>query len=1301
MAEFNRLDNSASGEMASMEYELARYRLINDAFGIAHWEMEVTDEDSVKPDSKFNWSDEFRRMLGFTDERDFPNILSSWADRLHPADREKTLEAFRAHIYDYTGRTLYNPEYRLKTKTGEYKWFRAIGVTMRDETGAPIRVAGALEDISERMHQQEMLENILNTLDSHVYISDIETDGILFINNKMISDFKLDKDVKGRKCWSLLQEGQHGRCPWCKKGELLANPGAPVKWEENNSISQSVRYNIDRIIEWPGGRKVHMQQGIDVTEMKRAHEELAYQGRMLDTLNQAAISFLSRRDLDSTDEMTRGMDLVASIADFDRMSVFINSECGDGLHMSQVYRWSKEAGGTTGTLGELADMPYSTVFPRWERILRAGECINGPARQMPEWDYIKRFGCATLLAVPVFAHNRFWGFALYENLKEEKKFSSRTTGILRSASLMLSNVIIRDEESKRIHEADERARLMLDATPLAARLWSKDFKLIESNEAAARMFGLRDKEEYIDRYFELTPEYQPDGRKTAYTIVESIKEAFATGRYQFELIYRMPDGTPIPAENTLVRIPYGDDYVVASYTRDLREHNKMIADIKETSKKLEAALEDAREANAAKSSFLAHMSHEIRTPLNAVVGLSELALDDDNLDGEMEDKLGKIHSSGMTILSIVNDILDISKIESGKFEIYPANYDTPSLINDIVTQNIVRIAEKPVIFKLTVGENFPVTLYGDDIRVKQIFNNLLSNAFKYTNSGTVAWNIGFERDGDTFWIVSEVRDTGIGMKPEGLRKLFSDYNQIDAATNRKVQGTGLGLAITKRLVEMMDGFIEAESEYGKGSAFRVRIRQSAVSYAPIGKDVADNLMALRYTLAKRDRQAKLSRVDLSYANVLVVDDIPTNLDVVKGMMKPYKMRIDCAVSGSQAIAMMRAGIPRYDVIFMDHMMPEMDGVEAARIIREDIGTEYAKNIPIIALTANAVVGNEEMFLQIGFSDFLSKPIDIVKLDSVLRRWLRDKSRETACDDMGGETNAAPDAEPAPSPDSIRGLDLKKALELFNGDRGVLNGVLRSYASSTPSILKNLSEYLADEKTADYAISVHGVKGSSYGIKAMAAGAMAERLEHAAKSGDIGDIRAWHGMFVKTVETLINDINEYLKNAQSDGDKPQAASPDPALLNELRLACEAFDMDGVDSAMERLESFEYERGGGLVARLRELVDKMDFEEISVMTFPSRRKLLTASGSGATLRAVKSWLEDKYDVFPVNSWDLIMKYIAQNRPDAILIDAETLDCSAEKTDALRQAKEAARIPVVIVSKAHERPDVIKAVEEALTF
>jgi signal transduction histidine kinase/CheY-like chemotaxis protein len=415
----------------------------------------------------------------------------------------------------------------------------------------------------------------------------------------------------------------------------------------------------------------------------------------------------------------------------------------------------------------------------------------------------------------------------------------------------------------------------------------------------------------------------------------------------------------------------------------LNRENKLLAELNEV----------AQSAANAKSNFLANMSHEMRTPLNAIIGLSELSLSSGELAESSADNVAKVYNSGVTLLGLVNDILDLSKIEAGRFEVVPAAYDLPSLINDTVNLNIMRIGEKPIIFDLEVDGSLFSSLYGDELRIKQVFNNLLSNAFKYTRKGRVSWSISSEHDGESVWLVSEIKDSGIGIRPEDVSKLFMDYNQVDVKSHRAVEGTGLGLAITKNLVQMMDGSIEVESTYGEGSSFHVRLRQGFVSDTRIGDDVAKNLKHFKYSDEKRLRSEKLIRIRLPYARVLVVDDVPVNLDVARGMMQPYQMQIDCVTSGEEAVELVRDGEVRYNAIFMDHMMPVMDGIEATRIIREEIGTDYAKSVPIIALTANAIAGNEELFLGKGFQAFLSKPIDIERMDQVIRKWVRDRELE--------------------------------------------------------------------------------------------------------------------------------------------------------------------------------------------------------------------------------------------------------------------------------------------------------------------
>jgi signal transduction histidine kinase/CheY-like chemotaxis protein len=664
----------------------------------------------------------------------------------------------------------------------------------------------------------------------------------------------------------------------------------------------------------------------------------------------------------------------------------------------------------------------------------------------------------------------------------------------------------------------------------------------------------------------------------------------------------------------------------------MNEQNIRLAELKE----------QADLASQTKSSFLANTSHEMRTPLNAVIGLASLALNEENLTPEVREYLEKISNSGVSLLGIINDLLDISKIESGKFELINASYDVPSIINDTVTLNIIRIGSKPIKFKLDINEQLPARLIGDELRLKQIFNNLLSNAFKYTKEGQVSWRLSYEQDDSGTWLVSTVQDTGIGIKAEDLKKLFDDYNQVDTRANRTIEGTGLGLAVVKRLTELMGGDVAVRSIYGQGSEFIVRIPQERDGNSIIGAQAADSLREFQYLDKKRNAGNLLVRASLPNARVLVVDDVSTNLDVAKGMMKSYGMQIVCVMSGIEAIELIREG-EKFDAVFMDHMMPEMDGIEAVRIIREEIGTNYARSVPIIALTANAISGNEEMFLDHGFQAFLSKPIDIVKLDSAIRLWIKPNydpilgageplsnelcspapspippavapavagTPSTTAPAMAPAVQpatapaTAPAAPPAPSlhleqafDGSAYGFSVEEALRRFSGDSEVLMDVLRSYSENTPELLDKMSIAASTKDLETYAVTVHGVKGSSRGICAMKLGDEAERLEAAAKAGDETYIEAHNDSFIRKTCIFNDKLKKLIASAQSATTKPKAAEPNRTLIAKIYDACHRFGMDDADEAVSELERYDYQKGNDLVAWLRRMIDKMEFEVIT--------------------------------------------------------------------------------------------------------
>jgi len=399
------------------------------------------------------------------------------------------------------------------------------------------------------------------------------------------------------------------------------------------------------------------------------------------------------------------------------------------------------------------------------------------------------------------------------------------------------------------------------------------------------------------------------------------------------------------------------------------------------------AKEQAVAANRVKSDFLARMSHEIRSPMNVILGITEMQLEKEGLPSDTVAALDKVHNSGYLLLNIINDILDLSKIESGKMELTLVDYDFASMINDTVQLNIMRFDSKPIMFFLKVDENIPSTLHGDDLRIKQILNNILSNAFKYTESGEVVLSVSAEMPGpdNPVTLIFRVSDTGYGMTKEQINRLFEDYSRFNTVANREIEGTGLGMSIAKHLLEMMKGEIAVESEPGKGSVFTIRLPQGYVNSTVLGKEGITYLQQLYVgKKAKPKKLPQLTREYMPYGKVLVVDDMEPNLYVASGLLAPYGLSIDTSTNAPEAIEKIKSGMV-FDVIFMDHFMPGMDGIEATKIIR---GLGYTK--PIVALTANALTGQAEIFLANGFDGFIPKPIDIRQLNSTLNKLIRDK-----------------------------------------------------------------------------------------------------------------------------------------------------------------------------------------------------------------------------------------------------------------------------------------------------------------------
>ena len=397
------------------------------------------------------------------------------------------------------------------------------------------------------------------------------------------------------------------------------------------------------------------------------------------------------------------------------------------------------------------------------------------------------------------------------------------------------------------------------------------------------------------------------------------------------------------------------------------------------------SLRSAEEANKAKSNFLANMSHEIRTPMNAIIGMNEIILRDGDINDEVRGQLKVVKTAADGLLELINDILDISKIESGKYEIIDEEYDTAALISDVSMLILTRLSDSGIILKLDVSPDIPKSVIGDKLRVRQILVNILGNAVKFTRRGSIELKCECRRLSDDVVFYFDIRDTGIGIREEDIEGIFGAFNQVDTRKNRDIKGTGLGLAISRNLAIMMNGDITVESEYGKGSIFHVTVHQKIIGNESIGNDTANLLENFRYIIQDK-REAEDDTLRFKDKHILIVDDNLVNLHVAKGLMEPYEMKIDLATNGYQAVDMIKEN--DYDLVFMDHMMPELDGVDTTKLIRSlgDTDTKY-RNLPVIALTADAVKGTREMLLEAGMQDYLAKPIKKSELNKVFEKWL--------------------------------------------------------------------------------------------------------------------------------------------------------------------------------------------------------------------------------------------------------------------------------------------------------------------------
>ncbi|MCL1995913.1 MAG: ATP-binding protein [Defluviitaleaceae bacterium] len=738
-------------------------------------------------------------------------------------------------------------------------------------------------------------------------------------------------------------------------------------------------------------------------------------------------------------------------------------------------------------------------------------------------------------------------------------------------------------------EYNDYVRAIMESVPLVITYWSDSLELLDCNNEVIRRYKVKDKKEYLDTFFLFSPAVQPDGSSSEEKALYYLEKARKQDYLKFEWMHQDIEGNPIPSEIVCHRGKFRGNNVIFSYAVDMRDFHKAVEEAKRSA--------SVEEESQAKTRFLARMSHEIRTPISAVLGISEIQLQNPSLPMSVEEAFAKIYNSSQALLRIINDILDLSKIEAGKLTIMNEEYETASLINDMVQLNVFRLGSKNLKFNIHIDENIPYMLKGDELRIKQIMNNLLSNAFKYTEEGHVTLVIKFNEDKEdrnNSCLQFTVEDTGCGMSEEDLNVLFSEFSRFNEEKHYRIEGTGLGMTIVNSLIQSMNADIKVDSAVNVGTTFELEIPQEKASEKVLGKELVDSLSDFKMTSNRFTAKQMLFTPDpMPYGKVLVVDDVETNLYVAKGILSFYSIDVKTCDSGYGALDLVKDGNV-YDVIFLDHMMPGMDGIETIGRIRAEGYTH-----PIVALTANALIGQSEMFLEKGFDGFISKPIDTSRLNTLLNKFIRDKQPPEVVEAARKNAELASQNRQAKS----------GAWEFFTGAAGddpsneFLISLRAGFAKSQKSVADDIRDALEKGDITSCRRFAHTLKGLARTIKENDLASTAGKLEAIFEHNEIDEETP------KIIDIMEEQLKEVLKDIPTEtvnisrDDTGENLDIDTVnkLLQELELLLE-------DDSAYALQTAENLRGVPQADVLVRQIENFDFED-ALKTLIILKEILT--------------------------------------------------------------------------------------------